>query len=341
LNSLRVGLIGYGFVGKTFHAPLILATSGLDLVVVASSRAEHVHSDLPEIEVSDADALLTHPDLDLVVIASPNETHFPLARRALLAGKHVVVDKPFTLELAEAEELIALSAGRVLSVFHNRRWDSDFLAVRAAVAQGLIGRVVHFESHFDRYRPEVRDRWRERLGPGSGVWFDLGPHLIDQAVQLLGPPLGVQTTLACHRQGGQTDDWAHCLLHYAGCQAVLHASMLVAGGSPRFIVHGETGSLIKRRADVQESQLLAGLRPDSPDWGHDTDPLEYWNAAGKMVPLQAPRGCQQNYYAELREAILGKGPNPVTAQQACEVMRILKLSSGPQKPGPPLPLPDL
>lgn len=325
MTSLRVGLIGYGFVGKNFHAPLIRATAGLQLVAVASSRPAEVRADLPTVEVLSPEVLLERPELDLVVIASPNETHFRLARTALLAGKHVVVDKPFTLDLTEAEELISLAGGRVLSVFHNRRWDSDFLAVRAAVAEGLIGRVVHFESHFDRYRPEVRDRWRERPGPGSGVWFDLGPHLIDQAIQLLGLPLKVQTTLACHRAGGQTDDWAHCLLHYEGCHAVLHAAMLVAGGSPRFVVHGETGSLIKRRSDVQEAQLLAGLRPDSPDWGLDPDPLEYWNAAGQMVPLRAPRGCQQNYYAELRDAILGTGPNPVTAQQACEVMRILTL----------------
>ncbi|MBN9414237.1 MAG: oxidoreductase [Candidatus Eremiobacteraeota bacterium] len=327
---VRVGLIGYGFVGQTFHAPLIQSTPELELAVVASSRPDQVQADLPEVEVSTPQALLARPDLDLVVIASPNETHFPLARTALMSGKHVVVDKPFTLDLAEAQELISLTGDRVLSVFHNRRWDSDYLAVRAAIADGLIGRVVHFESHFDRYRPEVRDRWRERQGPGSGVWFDLGPHLLDQALQLLGQPLEVETTLARHRPGAQTDDWAHCLLRYEGCCAVLHASMLVASGSPRFVVHGEKGSLIKRQGDLQEAQLKAGFRPGSEDWGYDPDPLEFWNSAGQMTPLQAPRGCQQAYYAQVRDAVLGRGPNPVTAQQALDVMRIL---DGPKRTG--------
>lgn len=335
MSDLRVGLIGYGFVGKNFHAPLITSTPGLQLVAVASSRPAQVHEDLPSVEVSHPEAVISRGDIDLVVIASPNETHFPLARTALAEGKHVVVDKPFTLDLAEAEELISCSQGRVLSVFHNRRYDSDFLAVSAAIRQGVIGRVVHFESHFDRYRPEVRDRWREREGPGSGVWFDLGPHLVDQALQLLGTPRDVHTTLARLRLGAQTDDWAHCILTYAGCQAVLHASMLVASGSPRFIVHGENGSLIKRKSDIQEAQLLAGIRPGAPGWGQDPDPLEFWNAAGQMVALEAPVGCQQNYYSELRDAILGLGPNPVTAQEATQVMRVL----APQKPGPPLPPP--
>lgn len=336
MSDLRVGLIGYGFVGKNFHAPLITATSGLELVAVASSRPAQVHEDLPAVEVSDPEAVLSRRDIDLVVIASPNETHFPLARAALAKGKHVVVDKPFTLDLAEAEELISQSGGRLLSVFHNRRYDSDFLAVSAAIRQGVIGRVVHFESHFDRYRPEVRDRWREREGPGSGVWFDLGPHLVDQAMHLLGTPSRVQTTLARLRPGAQTDDWAHCVLTYDGCQAVLHASMLVASGSPRFLVHGEKGSLIKRQADVQEAQLLAGVRPGAPGWGEDPDPLEFWNPAGQMIPLEVPAGRQQDYYSELRDAILGLGPNPVTAQEAYQVMRVL----APQKPELPPPPQD-
>lgn len=296
----------------------------MELVAVASSRPDEVHTDLPKAEVTTPDALLARSDLDLIVIASPNETHFPLARAALQSGKHVVVDKPFTLDLNEAEELRELAGDRVLSVFHNRRWDSDYLAVRAAIADGLIGRIVHFESHFDRYRPEVRDRWRERDGPGSGVWFDLGPHLIDQALQLLGQPLRVETNLARHRPGAQTDDWSHCLMHYDSCCAVLHASMLVASGSPRFVVHGEKGSLIKRQADLQEAQLKAGLRPGAEGWGYDPDPLEFWNADGQMTHIQAPRGCQEQYYAQIRDAILGRGPNPVTPHQAIDVMRILE-----------------
>lgn len=323
---MRVGIIGYGFVGKTFHAPLIASTPGLELACIASTQPNKVHQDWPEVRVCTPEHLFSTGDVELIVIASPNETHVPLASAALLAGKHVVVDKPFTLHLHEAEQLtqLAQSQGRILSVFHNRRWDSDFLAVRQAIESGLIGRVVHFESHFDRYRPEVRDRWREQDAPGSGVWYDLGPHLIDQALQLFGTPNRIQVHLGKHRPGAQTDDWAHAVLEYAHCHVLLHASMLVASGSPRFIVHGEKGSLIKRKPDVQEAQLLAGIVPGSEGWGHDPDPLEFWNPAGVMEPLPTPPGNQGAYYALLRDALQGLGPSPVTAEQACQVMSVLE-----------------
>ncbi|MQS00002.1 oxidoreductase [Gluconobacter aidae] len=232
-SPIRVALIGYGFVGKTFHAPLLAAEPRLELTTVASSNAQKVHADFPDVTViNDPLEAISYPDIDLVVIATPNESHAPLARAALQAGKHVVIDKPFTIDTAEARDLIALAKthDRLLSVFHNRRWDSDFLSVRDLIESDEIGSVAHFESHIDRYRPEVRDRWRERSSIGSGIWFDLGPHLIDQALQLFGLPQQVQASLACLRTGAMTDDWAHALLHYENCQIILHASMLVAGG---------------------------------------------------------------------------------------------------------------
>lgn len=322
---MRVGLIGYGFVGKTFHAPLIAATKGLELACIASTQAARVHQDWPGVRVCTPEQLLKSQDVELVVIASPNETHVSLASSALRSGKHVVVDKPFTLHLHEAQQLtqLAQSQGKILSVFHNRRWDSDFLAVRKAIESGLIGRVVHFESHFDRYRPEVRDRWREQDVPGSGVWYDLGPHLIDQALQLFGTPRHIQVHLGKHRAGAQTDDWAHAVLEYDHCHVLLHASMLVASGSPRFTVHGEKGSLIKRKPDIQEAQLLAGIQPGSEGWGIDPDPLEFWSPAGVMEHLATPAGNQGAYYAQLRDALQGLGPIPVTAEQACQVMSVL------------------
>ncbi|PLM56207.1 oxidoreductase, partial [Klebsiella pneumoniae] len=178
-NTINIALIGYGFVGKTFHAPLIRSVPGLNLAFVASRDEEKVKRDLPDVTViASPEAAVQHPDVDLVVIASPNATHAPLARLALNAGKHVVVDKPFTLDMQEARELIALAEEkqRLLSVFHNRRWDSDYLGIRQVIEQGTLGAVKHFESHFDRFRPEVRVRWREQNVPGSGLWFDLGPH---------------------------------------------------------------------------------------------------------------------------------------------------------------------
>lgn len=177
-DAIRVGLIGYGYASKTFHAPLISGTPGMALTTVVSSDAQKVLADWPATQVAaSANSLYADPDIDLIVIPTPNDTHFPLARAALEAGKHVIVDKPFTVTLSQARELdaIARSRGRLLSVFHNRRWDSDFLTLKALIAAGDLGEVSYFESHFDRFRPQVRDRWREQGGPGSGIWYDLGP----------------------------------------------------------------------------------------------------------------------------------------------------------------------
>lgn len=339
---ISVALIGYGYAGKTFHAPLIAATPGLELVLVASSDAAKVHADLPAIEVlGDPMQALADPRIELLVIATPNATHAPLARAALQAGKHVVVDKPFTLDLAEARELAALAAScdRLLSVFHNRRWDSDYLGVKQAIEQGMIGRVVHFESHFDRFRPQVRPRWRERNLPGGGIWYDLGPHLIDQALQLFGLPERVVASLATQRQGGEANDWAHVLLEYGERRAILHASMLAAGGSARFTVHGDRGSLVKRSADRQEAQLLAGIRPGAPGWGRDEDDLQLYGADAVVKPLPVPAGDQRRYYAGIRDALHGGQANPVTPAQAVAVMAVLEAAGESARRGSAMPLP--
>lgn len=325
-SLLRVALIGYGYAGKTFHAPLIAATDGLAMVVVASGDAGKVHADLPDIDVaSDARAAIDDPRVDLVVIASPNATHAPLARAALHAGKHVVVDKPFALNLAEARELAHLASicPGTLSVFHNRRWDSDFLGVKEAIERGLLGEVAHFESHFDRFRPVPRDRWRERPEAGGGLWHDLGPHLIDQALLLFGLPDRVQGNLAIQRKGAQAIDWAHVVLEYKSRRIILHASMLVAGGNARFTVHGARGSLVKRHADRQEAQLLSAMRPGDTGWGVDPDDMLLYDGDGHATTLTTPSGDQRTYYARLRDAIRSNGANPVSPAQAVTVMAVL------------------
>lgn len=324
---IRVALIGYGYAGKTFHAPLIGATAGLEIVVVASSDPAKVHADLHAVDVvSDPRQALEDPRVDLVVIASPNDTHAPLARAALHARKHVVVDKPFALDVAEARELtqFAVTCKRTLSVFHNRRWDSDFLGVKDAIERGLLGDVTHFESHFDRFRPAPRDRWRERPGPGGGLWYDLGPHLIDQALILFGLPDRVQANLAIQRNGAQATDWAHVVLEYASRRVILHATMLVAGGSARFTVHGHNGSLVKRHADRQEAQLLAGMRPGAPGWGEDADEMLFYDGDGQISLWPTPAGDQRTYYFRLRDALAHEGENPVSPQQAVTVMAVLE-----------------
>lgn len=325
-SPIRIGLIGYGYAGKTFHVPLIRSTPGLELAAVASSDATRVHADLPGMWVIDSpSALIQDERIDVVVIATPNHTHAPLASEALRAGKHVVLDKPMALDLAEARELIALADASpgLLSVFHNRRWDSDYLAVKHAIADGAIGEVVHFESHIDRFRPVVRNRWRESAGPGAGIWYDLGPHLVDQALQLFGLPERVQAHLAIQRSGGKSDDWAHVRLDYGHRQVILHASMLVAGGARRFVVHGSRGSLVKIGADRQEAQLIDGLRPGTQGWGEDPDPLQLFDADGQRHDLPTLPGDQSQYYAALRDAVQRGQPHPVTPVQALAVMAVL------------------
>ena len=346
-EGIGVGLIGYGLAGRVFHAPLIRATPGLALRTIvakmADAPAEYLRAEYPDVGVvPDVARMLADPAIALVVIATPNNTHAALAKQALRAGKAVVVEKPFALSLAEAREVLALAEafGQPLTVFHNRRWDSDFLSIRAALEAGVIGRVVHFESHFDRFRPNVRQRWREDGEAGSGVWFDLGPHLVDQALLLFGPPLAVSADLAALRDGARANDWAHVVLRYADKRVVLHASLCVAGHVPRFIVHGTAGSLVKSGADQQETQLVAGLRPGDPEWGADPDPLRLRDATGHERAIPAPTGAQQQFYASLAAALAGLGPPPTLPHEVLAVQQVLEAAIIASREGRTVDLPQ-
>lgn len=341
LTPIRVGLIGYGFAGKTFHAPLAGAIDGLALVAVASSDAKKVHADLPDVRVYPRpDALIADESIDLVIIATPNDTHAPLSRAALEAGKHVVVDKPFALDLAEARGLIetAERVGRHLWVFHNRRWDSDFLTVKAAIEVGTVGRVADFESRIDRFRPAVRDRWREHAVPGAGIWYDLGPHMIDQVLLLFGLPDTVTASIAKQRESARTDDWAHVILGYGERRVIIQAAMLVAGGSARFTVHGTGGSIVKQRADQQEPQLLAGMRPGAPGWGEDEDALLRYDEVGE-TSIPATPGDQRQFYRLVADALRGRGRGPVRPIEALAVMAVIEAGVISARDGVAMPLP--
>ena len=332
---LRVGLIGYGYAGQTFHAPLIASVPGLRLQAIASRDAAKVARDWPAALVEpDPLQLCRREDVDLVVIASPNDSHHPLARAALEAGKHVVVDKPFTVTLAQAQDLQSLAQvqGRVLSVFHNRRWDGDFLTLRRLVADGTLGRVVELESRFDRFRPLVRPRWREQAPVGGGLWFDLGPHLLDQALQLFGWPSAIRLDLSRQRDQAVNDDGFEARLAYAGnLHVTLRASALTALPGPRFALHGTRGSIVKHGLDLQENALKAGLRPGAATWGEDTQGATLSTVATpdgdelqvRSIPLL--NGDYPAYYAGVRDAILGQAPNPVPAHEAIEVMALIEL----------------
>ena len=346
-TPLQVALIGHGYVGRTFHAPLIDATPGLRLALIATSGdAAALQARWPGVRVEpDYRAAATADGIDLVVIATPNDSHHPLARAALLAGKAVVVDKPFTVTLEEAEDLVALARtrGQLLSVFHNRRWDGDFLTLQAHLAAGLLGEVRELVSRFDRYDPIPRDRWRERAGPGAGLWFDLGPHLVDQALCLFGAPDRVHGDLAILREGSEAVDYAQVTLLYERPQrrVVLHCTRLAALPAPRFEVHGALGSLVCEGLDVQEDQLKQGLHPGAPGWGEDPRTMRWmdWRDAAPHLPQPAntrqprdacalPRlpGHYPAYYAGIRDALTQGAPNPVSAESALLTMRVMDVA---------------
>ncbi len=327
---LHVALVGYGFVGKIFHAPLIASVDGLALRSVVSSNPTGVHADFPDARVTPQLAdVLADPVVDVVVIATPNALHSGQAHAALDAGKHVVVDKPFTVSVAEADAVRehAIQAGRVLSVFHNRRYDADFLTLRQLIADTALGEVTQFESHFDRFRPEVRDRWRERMGPGAGLWYDLGPHLLDQVLLLFGPPLGITVDIAVQRAGAETDDYFHAMLRYPRLRVILHASTLMAASDLRFSVHGTRGSFVKHGLDSQEDALKAGRTPGDATWGQDARPGTLTSVDGDGVlrrSVAGEPGDYRRYYAAVRDAIRGVGPNPVPASDALAVMHLIE-----------------
>jgi scyllo-inositol 2-dehydrogenase (NADP+) len=327
---LNVALLGYGFASKTFHAPLLVRVPGLRLRYIVSSDHAKVHKDYKDISVLEKpEEALADPEVDVIVIATPNVTHFDLAQKSLNAGKHVVVDKPFTNTVADGMELIKLARSRkkVLSVFQSRRWDGDFLTLRKVLADGSLGKVALFECHYDRYRPEPRQRWREKPGPGSGIWFDLGPHLVDQALQLFGAPESIYADLEIQRSGGEANDYFHVVLRYGKSRAILHGGSLVVTESPRFIVHGALGSFTKFGMDTQEEALKRGEIPGSPGWGVDPKMGTLITKKGDgFETREVPNipGNYLGYYQGLRDALIGGGPNPVTADEGLEVINVIE-----------------
>jgi predicted dehydrogenase len=330
---INVALVGYGLAGKVFHAPLLVTTPGFRIASVVSSRRAEIEADLPGAAVADSlTSALKGDGIDLVVVASPHDSHYPLAAEAIANGCHVVVDKPFTLAAAEAEDLRdrARVRGVVLSVFQNRRWTSDFRTLRRLIADGELGDLVHAEIHFDRYRPIALDRWRERKGPGSGIWFDLGPHLIDQALQLLGRPTAIWADMATQREGGGGSvDWFHAVLSYPKARAVLHAGTLTPEPGPVLTIHGMKGSYIKHGLDPQEEQAKQGLKPGDAGWGVDPRPgtltrVDEQGRPTRTTPDHLP-GDYRLFYAGVRDAILGVGKNPVPPEEGVAVMRLIDL----------------
>ena len=344
LEYIHAGLIGYGYAGQTLHAPLLNSIAGIRLKSIVSRDGAKVKNDWPTVEhVATSDLLLADPSIDLVVIATPNDTHYPLAKAALLAGKHVVLDKPFTLDGREARELIALAQEHdlQLSVFHNRRWDADFLTLQQLIRSGSLGDILHLESHFDRFRPEVRDRWREQAVPGSGLWYDLGAHLLDQTVQLFGAPETLWLDMAQQRPGAKTDDFFHAVLQYGPRRVILHASTQVAAQGPRFTVHGSLGSYHKFGLDVQEEQLKAGRSPLDSGFGCDPRPgllITPTSQGQRQQSIVNQTGDYRAFYQQMCDAIQRGTPVPVDPEGVVTVMELIELGLRSHREGRRLPV---
>ncbi len=326
MPPVPVGLVGYGSAGATFHAPLIRSVPQLLLKSIVTSRVERVAALGGPRAVASVAQMLADPDIQLVVVASPSASHFEVARQALEAGKHVVVDKPFTLTAGEADELIVLAKrkGCALSVFQNRRWDGDYLTVKRLIREGVLGTVYHYEAHYDRYRPEIRQRWREQPGPGSGMLYDLGPHLIDQALQLFGTPDAVMADAFGQRPGSQTIDYFHIVLQYGARRAILHASMLVPAPGPHFTIHGDGASFTKYGMDPQEDFLKTGKGPGDAGWGVDTRDGELALPDGSRRTVPTERGSYEAFYLQMAEHIAGRGPVPVDPADAREGLKVIE-----------------
>lgn len=325
MQEIGVGLVGYGLAGRAFHAPYVQATPGLTLRAVVSRDAPKVHADLPQVAVEpDVAALLARSDIDLVVVASPDQFHAENALASLATGRHVVIDKPFATSLTDARRIAAEGEerGLIVTAFHNRRWDADFLTLRRLIAEGALGEIVELESRFDRFRPAVAESWKEARA--AGPWQDLGPHLIDQALLLFGRPIAITLDLATLRNGAPAPDYAHATLRYERLRVHLHASKLVAAHSLRFAAHGTLGSWIKQGTDVQEAKTVAGNAPTGADWG--ADPVEGMltlaNAESRPTPNET--GDYRLFWHGVAAAIRGEGPSPVPASAGVAVIEIIE-----------------
>jgi predicted dehydrogenase len=347
-REIGVGIVGFGLGGRVFHAPFVNAVTGLRLAAILQRKGDEAAKAFPAARiVRSLDEMLADKTIELVVVTTPNATHFELAKQALAAGKHVVVDKPFAATSEQALKLsqLAKDKGLLAAPFHNRRWDGDFLTVKKLIAEQAVGRLVTFESHFDRFRPLPRaGLWQEAENPANGMLFDLGPHLVDQALALFGLPDAITASVRSDRDGTAIEDAFDITLSYPGANgkgllAHCRTSYLACHNAPRFLLHGTKGSFIKHGLDPQEPALVGGaqvpklgspdvwLQEDESAWGALTvapNPA----APEKLIKSQVKTelGDYRGFYANVRDAILGAAPPALTAQDGLRVVRMLELA---------------
>ncbi|ENM5776565.1 oxidoreductase [Vibrio mimicus] len=342
-TPLKVGVIGYGYSAKTFHLPFIEALDSLTLGAISSSQQQTVQDDYPQVAYFEtAPQLICESDVDLVIITAPNDVHFSLAKLALEQGKHVIVEKPFVTRIEQGKTLIELAKqkGLVLSVFHNRRWDGDFLTVKKLIEQGQLGEVKLFESHFDRYRPLVRQRWREQAQEGGGILFDLAPHLLDQALALFGLPQSLSADCRMMRPEATTIDYFDLQLYYPQHVVRLHANLYSPEPNVRYQVLGTQGKYVKYGLDPQEDRLKAGILPNKPEWAQESPDLYgslYQQDCEQRIETEL--GGYQHYFQQVVEAIQNGAPNPVTAESALHSIQLIELALESSEKGQRIAIP--
>jgi predicted dehydrogenase len=332
---IQTAIVGFGLSGRVFHAPFLHVHTGFRLKKVVERNAEKSKAIYPDIVVVKNHLdLLKDPELELVVIATPNIYHFDLAREFLEAGKHVVIEKPFTPTSAEADELthLAKKAGRKIFVYQNRRWDGDFKTIQQVVYQGYLGEILEYEAHFDRFAPGARrSAWRDEPLPAGGVLYDLGSHLIDQALVLFGLPHSVFADIRMLRAESRVDDCFEVKLFYKRLKVTLKASVFVKEKGPRYILHGTKGSFIKYGIDPQEEMLKEGLMPGAADWGKE-DPDYYGILNAEMHgqqfygTVETEPGNYMGFYDNVHDVITKGSEQAVTPEEASQVIRIIELA---------------
>lgn len=333
MQPIKTAVLSFGMSGKVFHAPFLNANEGFEFYAVWERTKAEAEKLYPGVKTyRTLEELLADSAIELVIVNTPNTTHFDYTKKALEAGKHVVVEKPFVVEIEEGEALIQLAKekGVLLTVFQNRRWDSDYKTVQKIIEEGWLGNIVEAEIHFDRYKQELSPKQhKETPVKGTGVLYDLGSHLIDQALQLFGSPQAVFADSRIVRPISQVDDYFEVLLYYPTLRVRLHGSYLVREPLPSYILHGSKGSFIKWRADVQEDALQAGKIPGTPDWGIEPVTergLLHTEHNGEVIRETVPtlQGAYMAYFDQLHEAIRNNGPLPVQPQDSLQVIRVIE-----------------
>jgi scyllo-inositol 2-dehydrogenase (NADP+) len=348
-EPIRAAVIGFGNGGRTFHTAFISAVPGLQLAAIVQRKGEEAALAYPNAKIyRSVEELLADETIQLVSVTTSNQTHFELGRQSLLAGKHTVIDKPFTVTSAEAAELIGIARQRnlVLSAFQNRRWDGDFRTIRDLISRGVLGRLVVFESHYDRFRQELRlNTWKEGGLPGGGQLYDLGAHIIDQALALFDAPDTITANIRADRDHALNDDAFDIRFGYIGeteknLTVWLRSTMTAAITGPRFTLHGTQGSFVKFGIDPQEDAIKAGSIIGSPGWGEE--PESEWGTLklvdGSESRIRTEAGDYRGYYANIRDAILGDAPIAVPATDAWRTARIIELARQSSAEGRTLPV---